>query len=82
MDVTLVDSAERPGGVCLFRGCIPSKTFLHLSELIHDAAHAESLGIRFGAPEIDLEAIRTWKSKVVDKLADGLVNLRRFGEPQ
>jgi dihydrolipoamide dehydrogenase len=34
MDVTLVDSAERPGGVCLFRGCIPSKTFLHLSELI------------------------------------------------
>jgi dihydrolipoamide dehydrogenase len=75
MDVTLVDIADRPGGVCLFRGCIPSKTFLHLSELIHDAAHAESLGIRFGAPEIDLEAIRTWKSKVVDKLANGLVNL-------
>ncbi len=75
MDVTLVDIAERPGGVCLFRGCIPSKTFLHLSELIHDAAHAESLGIRFGAPEIDLEAIRTWKGKVVDKLANGLVNL-------
>ena len=75
MDVTLVDIADRPGGVCLFRGCIPSKTFLHLSELIHDAAHAESLGLRFGAPQIDLEAIRTWKGKVVDKLANGLVNL-------
>jgi dihydrolipoamide dehydrogenase len=75
MDVTLVDIADRPGGVCLFRGCIPSKTYLHLSELIHDAAHAESLGIRFGAPEIDLEAIRKWKGKVVDKLANGLVNL-------
>jgi dihydrolipoamide dehydrogenase len=75
MDVTLVDIADRPGGVCLFRGCIPSKTYLHLSELIHDAAHAESLGIRFGAPQIDLEAIRTWKGKVVDKLANGLANL-------
>ena len=75
MDVTLVDIADRPGGVCLFRGCIPSKTYLHLSELIHDAAHAESLGIRFGAPEIDLEAIRRWKGEVVDKLANGLVNL-------
>ena len=75
MDVTLVDIAERPGGVCLFRGCIPSKTFLHLSELIYDAAHAESLGIRFGAPEINLEAIRKWKGNVIDKLANGLVNL-------
>ncbi len=75
MDVTLVDIAERPGGVCLFHGCIPSKTFLHVAELIYDAAHAESLGIRFEPPKIDLEAIRTWKGKVVDKLANGLVNL-------
>ena len=75
MDVTLVDIAERPGGVCLFRGCIPSKTFLHLSELIYDAAHAETLGIRFGAPEINLEAVRTWKENVIDKLSNGLVNL-------
>jgi dihydrolipoamide dehydrogenase len=75
MDVTLVDIAERPGGVCLFRGCIPSKTFLHLSELIYDAAHAESMGIRFEPPKIDLEAIRTWKGEVVDKLANGLVTL-------
>ncbi len=75
MDVTLVDMAERPGGVCLFRGCIPSKTFLHLVELIHDAAHAEAMGISFGPPEIDLEAIRAWKGKVIDKLANGLVSL-------
>jgi dihydrolipoamide dehydrogenase len=75
LDVTLVDIAERPGGVCLFRGCIPSKTFLHLAELIYDAAHAEALGLRFAPPEIDLAAIRTWKGNVVDKLANGLVNL-------
>ena len=39
-EVTLVDVSGKPGGVCLFRGCIPSKTYLHLSEVIHDAAQA------------------------------------------
>jgi len=75
LDVTLVDIAQRPGGVCLFRGCIPSKTFLHLAELIYDAAHGELLGVCFDPPKIDLEAIRTWKGRVIDKLADGLVSL-------
>ena len=42
LDVTLVDIADRPGGVCLFRGCIPSKTYLHLSELLHDAAPVDA----------------------------------------
>ena len=75
MDVTLVDISDRPGGVCLFRGCIPSKTYLHLSELIHDAAHAAEIGLKFGPPEIDLDTIRAHKGKVVDKLANGLVSL-------
>ena len=75
MDVTLVDISDRPGGVCLFRGCIPSKTYLHLSELIYDTAHAAPLGLTFGPPEIDLDAIRAHKGKVVDKLANGLVSL-------
>ena len=74
-DVTLVDISERPGGVCLFRGCIPSKTYLHLSELIYDAAHAEHIGLKFAPPEIDLNAIRSHKAKVIDKLANGLVSL-------
>ena len=75
MDVTLVDIAERPGGVCLFRGCIPSKTYLHLSELLYDTKHAGSMGLRFAPPEIDLEAVRNHKSQVIDKLAEGLVSL-------
>jgi dihydrolipoamide dehydrogenase len=75
LDVTMVDSAQRPGGVCLFKGCIPSKTFLFLSELIHDARRAESMGISFGKPRIDLKALRDWKAGVIDKLANGLVNL-------
>jgi dihydrolipoamide dehydrogenase len=61
--------------VCLFKGCIPSKTFLFLSELIHDARRAESMGIAFGKPQIDLKALREWKAKVIDTMANGLVSL-------
>ena len=75
LDVTMVDTARRPGGVCLFKGCIPSKTFLYLAELIQDAAKAESMGIIFGKPKIDLNGLRKWKAQVIDKMADGLVNL-------
>ncbi len=75
MDVTLVDTATRPGGVCLFRGCIPSKTYLFLSELLFDAKRASSMGITFNKPEIDLDAVRSWKNKVVDRLAGGLSSL-------
>jgi dihydrolipoamide dehydrogenase len=75
LDVTMVDIALRPGGVCLFKGCIPSKTFLFLSELIHDAKRAESMGISFGQPQIDLEALRAWKGKVIDQMAGGLESL-------
>ena len=75
MEVTMVDMAERPGGVCLFRGCIPSKTFLHLAAMIHDTRRAAGMGITFDSPKIDLEAIRNWKGSVVDKMANGLVTL-------
>ena len=75
LDVTMVDSAQRPGGVCLYKGCIPSKTFLFLSELIYDARRAESMGIEFGRPRIDLTALREWKGKVIETMAQGLVSL-------
>jgi len=75
LDVTMVDPARRPGGVCLYKGCIPSKTFLFLSELIHDAERAESMGIAFDKPRIDLKALREWKGNVIDSMANGLVSL-------
>ena len=75
LDVTMVDSAQRPGGVCLYKGCIPSKTFLFLSELIYDARRAESMGIVFGRPRIDITALREWKGKVIETMAQGLVSL-------
>jgi dihydrolipoamide dehydrogenase len=75
LDVTMVNMEARPGGVCLFRGCIPSKTLLYLSEMLYDARRASAMGISFREPEIDIEKIRAWKQTVIDKLADGLVRL-------
>jgi dihydrolipoamide dehydrogenase len=77
LEVTMVDTAERPGGACLFRGCIPSKTLLHLTELLYDARRAGPMGISFGEPTVDLAALRSWKAQVIDKLAGGLVSLSR-----
>ena len=75
LEVILVDTAPRPGGECLFRGCIPSKTLLYLAELIHDAHRAQSMGVTFGRPRVELDALRSWKNSVIDTLADGLVTL-------
>ena len=75
LEVTMVDMAPRPGGECLFRGCIPSKILLYLSEIIHDAARAQSMGVSFEKPRIDLAGVRAWKTHVIDGLADGLVTL-------
>jgi len=73
--VTLVDEEKTPGGVCLFRGCIPSKALLHASKLISDSREAAGIGIDFGKPVIDLKKIREWKDRVVQKLAAGLGQL-------
>jgi dihydrolipoamide dehydrogenase len=75
MDVMLVDIGKRPGGVCLYRGCIPSKTLLHLAEVIHDARRSAEMGVRFSEPQIDLDALRVWKRKVIDQMSAGLVTL-------
>lgn len=75
LDVTMVDTAARPGGVCLFQGCIPSKTLLYLAELILDSDRSSSMGVIFEKPRIDIAALRSWKADVIDRLAGGLVRL-------
>jgi dihydrolipoamide dehydrogenase len=77
MSVTLVDPELNPGGVCLYRGCIPSKALLHVAKLLDEAKHAESLGVTFGEPRIDLDRLRGFKDKVVGQLTGGLGQLSR-----
>jgi dihydrolipoamide dehydrogenase len=77
MRVTLVDPEANPGGVCLYRGCIPSKALLHVAKLVEEAKQAEAWGVSFGAPKIDLDRLRGFKEKVVNQLTGGLGQLSK-----
>jgi dihydrolipoamide dehydrogenase len=72
MQVTLIDPELNPGGICLYRGCIPSKALLHVAKLIEESQQAKNWGIEFPQPKIDLARLRTWKEGVVKKLTGGL----------
>jgi dihydrolipoyl dehydrogenase len=72
MNVTLIDLEKNPGGVCLYRGCIPSKALLHVAKLINEAEEAKNWGVEFSKPKIDLDKLRDWKTGVVNKLTGGL----------
>src|ERR1700756_5436366 len=72
MAVTLIDPELNPGGVCLYRGCIPSKALLHVAKLLEESHQAKDWGIEYAAPKIDLARLRSWKEGVVKKLTGGL----------
>src|SRR5580693_3274928 len=72
MQVTLIDPEVNPGGVCLYRGCIPSKALLHVAKLIEESQQAKYWGIEFPPAKIDLARLRGWKEGVVKKLTGGL----------
>ena len=75
LSVCLIEQGQRLGGVCLNVGCIPSKTLLHASAVIEEAASAAEYGVRFGPPEIDLAALRAHKVRIVSQLTTGLDGL-------
>ncbi|MYE31184.1 MAG: dihydrolipoyl dehydrogenase [Chloroflexi bacterium] len=75
MQVTLIDEEPNPGGVCLYRGCIPSKALLHVAALIEEAELAKDWGVAFGEPTVDLDRLRGFKQGVVDRLTGGLGQL-------
>jgi len=71
-DVTLIDPEANPGGVCLHRGCIPSKALLHVAKLVAEAEESAAIGVTYAKPKIDLSRIRDWKDEVIGKLTGGL----------
>ena len=77
LQVTLIDPEPNPGGVCLYRGCIPSKALLHAAKVLTEAKHAFEWGIKFGDPRIDLDKLRAWKEEVVHKMTGGLGQLTK-----
>jgi dihydrolipoamide dehydrogenase len=77
MKVTLIDQESNPGGVCLYRGCIPSKALLHVAKLIDESRHAKNWGIDFAEPKIDVARLRSFKEGVIKKLTGGLAQLAK-----
>ena len=77
MSTILVERYPTLGGVCLNVGCIPSKALLHVTAVMDEAKHLAQHGVEFGDPKVDLEALRSWKSKVVAKLVGGIAGMAR-----
>jgi dihydrolipoamide dehydrogenase len=75
--VALIEKDKDLGGVCLNRGCIPSKALLHIAQTIEEAAELSKKGVELGKPKIDLAKIRAWKEEVVGKLNKGIAQMAK-----
>jgi dihydrolipoamide dehydrogenase len=71
LSTALIDPEVNPGGVCVYRGCIPSKALLHVAKLVDESRHAKAWGVEFGEPKIDLAKLRDFKNNVVKRLTSG-----------
>src|SRR5215475_12063257 len=71
LKTAIVDPEANPGGVCVYRGCIPSKALLHVADLLGEARQAQAWGVSFGEPKIDLGKLRAFKDAVVKRLTSG-----------
>lgn len=76
-EVTLIEADSVLGGVCLNRGCIPSKTLLHVVEVLEEAKSLKNVGVTFAQPTIDINQIRTHKETTVNNLVGGLDQLTK-----
>jgi dihydrolipoamide dehydrogenase len=75
LEVTLIDPEKNPGGVCLYRGCIPSKALLHAAKVIDEAREANAWGLQFSGLKVRQAKLQKWKNDVVARLTGGLGQL-------
>ncbi|HMF98381.1 MAG TPA: dihydrolipoyl dehydrogenase [Vicinamibacterales bacterium] len=78
LSTTLVDPEPNPGGVCVYRGCIPSKALLHVAKVVDESRHAKAWGVEFAEPKVDLDKLRAFKDAVVKRLTSGTGQLVKF----
>jgi dihydrolipoamide dehydrogenase len=82
LSVAIVDPEANPGGVCVYRGCIPSKALLHVANVVNESRHAKAWGIEFGEPKIDIAKVRDFKNAVVGRLTSGTGQLAKHRKVQ
>ena len=78
LKVVMVERYADLGGVCLNVGCIPSKALLHVAAVMDEVSHMAELGVSFGAPQLDIDKLRTHKDKVVGKLVGGVGSMAKM----
>jgi len=76
-NVILIDRDSELGGVCLNRGCIPSKALLHITKVMDDAASLSRMGVTYDKPKIDINAIRAHKDSIVKQLNTGIAQMAK-----
>ena len=76
--VILIEKEKKLGGVCLNRGCIPSKALLYATHQIVNARESAHRGITFTEPTLDLSKLRAWKESILEKLAGGITTLAKM----
>ena len=77
IEVTLIDASSKLGGICLNEGCIPSKSLLHISDIIEKSNKAKEAGINFNKPKINIDKIHDWKNKIIGNLNSGIKKLAK-----
>lgn len=78
INTTIIDTEDNPGGVCLYKGCIPSKALLHIAKVISESEEAKSFGVKYNSPVIDIKKMRSWKNDIVTKLTSGLGQISKL----
>ena len=82
LSTALIDPEVNPGGVCVYRGCIPSKALLHVAKVIDESRHAKAWGVEFNEPKLDLAKLRDFKNNVVKRLTSGTGQLVKHRKVQ
>ncbi len=69
LKAAVVDGARQLGGLCILRGCMPSKTLLYAAEVLHSAQHASRFGLKVAGTRVDMKAIHARKKRLIDDFA-------------
>lgn len=70
LKTAIIDGADELGGLCILRGCMPSKTLLYMAEVLHLAQKAKTFGLRIPSARADMKAIHARKKKIIAEFAD------------
>ena len=70
LKTAIVDGARELGGLCILRGCMPSKTLLYMADVLHLARKAKTFGLKIPHARADLRAMHARKKKIIGEFAD------------